>query len=100
MTLKFEKRENDNCIELSGHVHAEDITEILEKGEVFFSNVSQSILLDLEGLESANSIILSLLLSWLRLAKRKHLDIKIMNMSNQLHAMARVSGLESFLPVK
>jgi phospholipid transport system transporter-binding protein len=100
MTLKFQKRESDNVVELSGQVLAEDVAGLLKQGETFFSSASQCMVLDLEGLESANSIILSLLLSWLRLAKRKRFDIEIINMSSQLQAMARVSGLENVLPVK
>lgn len=98
MPATLEKDENGLMI-LVGDINAETVVELQKQGEKLFSLEPSVIRLDLKELVSAKSIVLSLLLSWLRYADRMNLTFEIINMPSQLFAMARVSGLEKVLPI-
>jgi len=98
MQAELVKKENGK-VALVGEVNANNIVDILNQGEQFFSTLSSDICLDLIDLTSAKSMVLSLLLSWLRCLKRLKVNCEIINMPPKLFDMARVSGLEQVLPI-
>jgi len=63
-------------------------------------NASKALTVDLEGLESVSSAILSMLLCGVRVAERTQCDLTYISMPQKLHDMARVGGLESVLPIR
>lgn len=83
---------------LEGNVTSENVVALRSKGEGIICQMSSKGVIDLAGLASANTITLSLLLSWLRFAKRSNVSLKINQPPSKLFDMARVSGLELILP--
>jgi len=57
----------------------------------------KSLTIDLSGLNSVNSVVLSVLLKGLRLAKKDSCKLQYSNLPVRLFNMARVGGIESIL---
>lgn len=90
-------RDSDTLL-LVGDVTFQNVVSLRGKGESIISRMSSRGIIDLTGLCSANTVTLSLVLSWLRFAKRSNVSLTISQSPGKLFDMARVSGLESVLP--
>ncbi|UZE95197.1 STAS domain-containing protein [Alkalimarinus alittae] len=89
---------NTDTLMLVGDVTADNVVSIRSNGEAIISRMASKGIIDLARLSSANTITLSLLLSWLRFAKHNNVSLTIAHLPSQLFDMARVSGLELILP--
>lgn len=58
----------------------------------------KQVTVELSGLETTSSVVLSMLLCWMRSARRQGVDLELVNAPGKLYDMARVSGLDTFLP--
>ncbi len=56
--------------------------------------------IDLDGVTRTDSAGLALLVSWMREAKHCGLDIRFVNVPEQMLAIARVSGFDRILPAE
>ena len=92
------KIQNMDTLALMGDVTSENVVSIRAEGENLISRITSSGVIDLGGLSSANTITLSLLLSWLRFAKSRSVVLTVRQASAKLFDMARVSGLDHILP--
>ncbi|MFD2229679.1 STAS domain-containing protein [Alkalimarinus sediminis] len=90
--------QNADTLLLTGDVTAQNVVALRAKGEAMIQSLHSKSVINLSGLCSANTITLSLLLSWLRFAKRSNVSLTISQPPNTLFDMARVSGLELVLP--
>jgi len=54
---------------------------------------------DLRGVERADSAGLALLVEWMREARRNERSVRFVNMPHQMLAIARVSSLDQVLPL-
>jgi phospholipid transport system transporter-binding protein len=90
--------QNTNQLILEGDVTAENSVALRNTGEEIIRRMTSRGSIDLAALSSANTITLSLLLSWLRSAKHNNVSLTITRPPGKLFDMARVSGLESILP--
>jgi len=97
MVAEVNARSSDTLL-LAGDVTSENVVSLRAKGESVIGKMTSRGTIDLAGLCSANTITLSLLLSWLRFAKRRNVSVVISQSPGKLFDMARVSGLESVLP--
>ena len=89
---------NADTLLLAGDVTSENVASLRDKGESVIRQMTSQGTINLAGLCSANTITLSLLLSWLRFAKRSNVSLVISQSPSKLFDMARVSGLELILP--
>lgn len=89
---------NADTLLLTGDVTSQNVVSLRTKGESVIRQMTSRGTIDLAGLSSANTITLSLLLSWLRFAKRSNVSLIINQSPGKLFDMARVSGLELVLP--
>ena len=87
-----------NTLVLTGDVTAENVVTIRKKGEGILRKMPKDGIVELSELKSANTISLSLLLAWLRLANQCNVSLTICGSPVALFDMARVSGLEMILP--
>lgn len=90
--------QSPETLSLSGEVSADNVVALRNKGEGIIKHMPSESAINLAGLTSANTITLSLLLSWIRYAREKSVSLTIVQSPNQLFDMARVSGLEQILP--
>ncbi|MFE8072101.1 STAS domain-containing protein [Marinobacteraceae bacterium S3BR75-40.1] len=83
---------------LGGHLDNDNIVAAREQGEQALRRAEGEMKLDLSGLESFSSVVLSLLLCWMRLARRQGIELILVHIPPKLFDMARVSGLDTLLP--
>lgn len=87
-------------LQLGGRFDHSSILPIREEGEKRIRSLSsQSCRVDLSEVESGDSVFLSLLLSWSRLCKAHGVKMELTGVPSSLLDMARVSGLETVLPI-
>lgn len=83
---------------LCGELSFATVPVLLNQGDTVFNGRGQ-VILDLERVSRADSAGLALLVEWVRRARRGHVPLIIRNMTPQLQAMAKVTGLEQVLPL-
>ncbi len=84
---------------VSGELVFETVPELLEQGRALFGDGAPGFDLDLGGVTRADSAGLALLVGWMRIAHARHRNIVFRNVPEQLLAIARVSGLDTILPL-
>ena len=88
-----------NLLLLSGEVDFESVESARTQGEQLIDRSPASFAVDLSGLSSAHSVALSLLMRWYAYARQKGKALHIQGMPAKLFDVARVSGLETVLPL-
>jgi phospholipid transport system transporter-binding protein len=89
---------NDGALVVSGVIDLSTVTEILADGRAAINAVSDgSLTLDLSAVTRTDSAGLALVVDWVRVARQRGLDLKIVGASSQLSAIAQVSGLDDLL---
>ncbi|MAL97997.1 STAS domain-containing protein [Hydrocarboniclastica marina] len=90
----------DETVLVSGQFDYQGVVAAREEGEKLIRALAASrCRIDLSGVESADSAFMALLLSWIRLCERRGVVLELVAVPEPLLAMARVSGLETILPV-
>lgn len=92
-------------VELSGHtlsvsgvVDAQSVLSLRSQGEKLIQSVKAPVEADLAGLETANSVVLSMLLCWQRIAEHSGSTLSFKNASDRLASLAALSNLDEQLP--
>ncbi|MGI0115640.1 STAS domain-containing protein [Zooshikella sp. RANM57] len=88
-------------IKVSGCLEAANAVVIEQQGRDLMTstNTVTAWQIDLSGIVSCSSVGLSVLLCWLRFSRKCSYQLKFVNMSADLFDLARVSGLDSVLPL-
>jgi ABC-type transporter Mla MlaB component len=88
----------EHSAELDGDFVIEQLPQLLAAGEAFISaHAGQSLSIDLAKSSHAKSIILSLLLSWLRCAKKHNVKLLYLHPPQALMGLAKISSLDKVL---
>lgn len=87
-------------LKLSGAVDGKDINNLRIQGDRMITRAGDRIILDLGELETVSSIVLSLLLVWMKRAQSLGKVLVIRNIPDRLFDMARVGGLELILQIE
>jgi len=87
-------------LSLSGQMDHDTVVRARELGERLLAEEQGPWRINLGGLESAHSGVLSLLLCFLRAADRHQQSITFVEMPDRLYDMARMSGLDQLLPLE
>lgn len=98
MAQAFIENGDDGRIRLRGEMTFGTVRDIWEQSQGSF-NARGEIIVDLHGVERADSAGLALLVEWMRAARRRQIDIRFLNMPAQMLAIARVSSLDQILPL-
>jgi phospholipid transport system transporter-binding protein len=86
-------------LRLSGTLDFASVPGLLEQGRSHFTG-GEPLVLDLAGVERANSAGLALLLEWLDLAGRRGQRLELENPPPALLAIARMSNVMDLLPLR
>jgi len=90
-------REAPDRLVVTGDVDVQAAPGLLARGqELLGGDQEQSV--DLSGISRIDSAGVALLLEWTREARRRHVNIRFENVPEQVLAIARVCGVEHFLP--
>lgn len=87
----------DSALTVSGEVDVDSVVALREQGEKLLKTVSVDLVVDLGNLETAHSVVLSLLLCWQRLANRRGISISYRGVSERLASLAALSNLDDQL---
>ena len=85
-------------MQLAGVLNLDTIAVLLSEIDAL-SYDTPSLTVDLKTVEHADSAGVALLVAWMRSARRAERDIRFLNMPAQMLNIARVSGLDAFLPL-
>jgi len=85
-------------LSVSGDIIPDNVVAIRSEGERLIAGQDQDIVVDLSGLGAAHSVVLSLLLCWMRLARSKNQGLRLEGAGERLTSLAALSGLDEHLP--
>ncbi len=88
---------------LSGHIDFENCVGVMREGEQYLKNGVHSekkIRIDVSGVENAHSVLLSVLLRWMALTEKNQIDVGVTGLSGKMFEVARVSGVDTVLPIQ
>ncbi|MCK2150110.1 STAS domain-containing protein [Marinobacter alexandrii] len=88
----------NDILVVTGDVDAESVVALRSKGEAVIRSAAVDLTVDLEGLETAHSVVLSMLLCWQRLAASLSVDLTYRGVSERLLSLAALSHLDDHLP--
>jgi len=88
-------RAEDGSLLLSGELSMSTVPGILKQDAL--RNVEGDILIDLHGVERADSAGVALLIEWQRMAGQQQKAIRFHNIPEQMLAIARLSGVDELL---
>lgn len=87
-----------DTLRLDGTVENGSVLDVRRQGEALISDNPDLKTVDVSGVETASSVVLSLLLSWLRHATSLQRTLAFQGASDRLRALAALSNLHHQLP--
>jgi phospholipid transport system transporter-binding protein len=96
MTYLLQTTES-GVIRLSGEIAVDDAPQVREQAERLLAGHPGSVVVDLSGLQSAHSAMLSVLLCLLRFADKQKKSLSFRGVPRPLYDLSRVSGLNKVL---
>jgi phospholipid transport system transporter-binding protein len=87
----------DNRLSVTSDITPDNAVAIRGEGERLIAAKNQEVVVDLSGLGAAHSVVLSLLLCWMRLARSRGQRLSFEGVDAQLASLATLSGLGSGL---
>ncbi len=85
--------------ELQGNVNAELAAETKKQVEVFIDQSPQDVEIRLDGLESHNSLVVGLMMGWMRYANRQGKQVSFSHLPERLMKIIDFSGLTQSMPL-
>ncbi|MCF7980708.1 MAG: STAS domain-containing protein [Pseudomonadales bacterium] len=88
-----------DCFKVSGELAFANVVAIRDQGIVLLDKADSDVEISLAGVTRAGSAAVSLLLSWLRFAAEKEINLVFSHLPADLDGVARVSGIDQILPI-
>ncbi len=92
--------DGDACLRLEGELNFATVPALEQRGAEMLRGCPAEVVVDLAGVQRADSAGLALLVAWLRHARRQGRRLRFRRMPAQMRAMARVIDLEDILPLE
>ena len=83
---------------LGGVVHFDNAQKVCDEGLKLLKTAPKTITIDMSQLQSSSSVVVAILVSWLRVASQNQQTLLFGNMPEKLRAIISVSGLTDVLP--
>ncbi|PCI41604.1 MAG: NTP-binding protein [Moraxellaceae bacterium] len=94
----FEVRRNDpQTIAVVGDIDVHSVLLARREGEALLCEMEKACEVDLIDLGQAGSVVMSMLLCWMRLANAKSVELSIVNAPQRFSELCRASGLDRVL---
>ncbi len=97
MTNKAEIRMDGNTLRLTGDLDFSNVMPLYQQSLTWFQQNNDALCVDFSGLTSANSVVLALIVSWIRIARQQAKTIQLKNISQDIMSLAKSSGLDKVL---
>lgn len=88
---------SDGALRVSGEVTPDTVIGLRKEGEKLIRSVSADLVVDLDGLVTAHSAVISMLLCWQRLAHQAGISLSFRGVSSRLASLAALSNLDDQL---
>ncbi|MGC8121136.1 STAS domain-containing protein [Marinobacter sp. VGCF2001] len=85
-------------LKVSGDVDAGTVLGLRKQGEQAIRQAEGALDIDLSGLGTAHTVVLSMLLCWQRLAQSRHCQLSFTGASERLRSLAALSNLQDQIP--
>lgn len=85
-------------LRVAGEVDADSVVTLRNRGEQLINAASGPLTVDLSGLVTAHSVVLSMLLCWHRLALKNQTELSFDGASDRLRSLAALSNLHDQIP--
>ncbi len=82
---------------VAGAVDAANVVALRQQGEALIAAERRDLVIDLSALETANSVVLSMLLCWQRLASSEGVGLTFEGVTGRLASLAALSNLDGEL---
>lgn len=89
---------NGKTLCVTGDVDADTVLALRKQGEQEIRQADGTLEVDLSGLGTAHSVVLSMLLCWQRLALSRHCLLSFTGASERLRSLAALSNLQDQIP--
>lgn len=86
-------------ITLQERIEFDNALEVCQQGIEKIQSSNQDVHIDCQSLRQFQSVILSVLLCWMRQCKKQRLNFVLVNAPKRLKEMARVYGLATCIPL-
>jgi len=83
---------------VTGEVDADSVIALRAQGETLIRQATGPLTIDLSGLATAHSVVLSMLLCWQRLARELQCPLTFRGASQRLVSLAALSNLQHQIP--
>jgi phospholipid transport system transporter-binding protein len=97
MSKNAEVRIENNTLYLCGDLDFSNAILIYQQSQSLFSSGASALVIDFSGLRSANSVVMALIIDWMRRAKRADKSIQFKHLSSDVMSLARASGLDKVI---
>lgn len=87
----------DHTIIVQGAVTIENVVTMTQRGVALFDG--QPIVIDLDKVTEVDSTIISMLLEWLRAARKKGCQLQFINLPANLESLIQLYGIAELIPV-
>lgn len=84
-------------LRVSGAIDAHNVAPVRAEGEWLIKAANGNLAVALDGLSTAHSVILSMLLCWSRLAEKQGVSLSFTGAPDRLVSLAALSNLEDWL---
>lgn len=93
-TVRLDK----NVLVVEGEVNPATVVGVRREGERLIDQAGAGLRVDLIGITAAHSVVLSLILCWLRYAEAHHCHLQVSGAGDRLCSLAALSGLHHYIP--
>jgi len=92
-------RADGELLRVQGELTFTTVTALLGKSRPLFERAGERVVVDLAGVERADSAGLAMLVEWMRLAKARGCGIAFSHLPAQMRDIALASDLDDILPL-
>ena len=98
MNTVAQLRLQDARLHFGGVVHFDNAPKVCDDGLKLLKTAPKMITIDMSQLQSSSSVVVAIIVSWIRSASQQQQVLYFCNMPQKLRAIISVSGLTQVLP--
>lgn len=88
----------DTRLQFGGVVHFDNAQKVCDAGLKLLKTAPKAITIDMSQLQSSSSVVVAILVSWLRTSSQQQQVLQFCHMPEKLRAIISVSGLTDVIP--
>ena len=97
MTKHVEIKIENNTLKLSGDLDFNNAMVIFNEGARFIANSTQDVIVDFSGLVSSNSVVVALIINWMRAASEAGVTLQLLQVSPEISSLVKAAGLDKIM---